>query len=149
MFPICVVPKTDGGWRLITHLSHPVGNSVNDLIDPDMSILSYTSFDTVVKNIADLGPGALIGKFDIKSAFRFLPVYPEDFDLLGFKFEGLYYIDKCLRMGCAMLCHLFEKFSTIPHWLTVSHSPINTIDHYLDDCIFAGKKDTNTCANLT
>lgn len=52
--------------------------------------------------IADLGPDSIIGKLDIKSLFRLLPVYPEDFDLLGFKLEGLYYIDKCLPMGCAI-----------------------------------------------
>ena len=31
--PIGVVPKKTGGWRLITHLSYPPSNSVNDYID--------------------------------------------------------------------------------------------------------------------
>lgn len=31
--PIGIVPKKTGGWRLITHLSAPVGYSINDFID--------------------------------------------------------------------------------------------------------------------
>jgi hypothetical protein len=59
----------------------------------------------------------LIGKKDIKSAFRLLPIYPGDFDLLGFKIGSNYYIDKCLPMGCSILCSTFEHFSTFIHWL--------------------------------
>lgn len=53
---------------------------------------------------------------DIKSAFRLMIINPGDFDLLGFKFEGNYYIDKCLPMGCAISCNLFEKISTFLQW---------------------------------
>jgi hypothetical protein len=29
------VPKHDGGWRLITHLSYPPGQGVNHIIDQE------------------------------------------------------------------------------------------------------------------
>ena len=45
--PIGLVPKSDGGWRLITNLSFPEGTSVNDGIDVNMSTVQYTSFDEV------------------------------------------------------------------------------------------------------
>lgn len=32
--PVGLVPKSDGGWRLITHISHPQGSSINDGISP-------------------------------------------------------------------------------------------------------------------
>jgi hypothetical protein len=32
-FPMGLVPKKTSGWSLITHLSYPPGNSVNDFID--------------------------------------------------------------------------------------------------------------------
>jgi hypothetical protein len=32
--PIGVVPKADGGWRMIMHFSYPPVNSINDNIDP-------------------------------------------------------------------------------------------------------------------
>ena len=111
--PIGVVPKGDNsGWRLITHLSFPKFNSVNSFIDPEETSVKYTSFDSVIQMIAKIGKGANIGKRDIKSAFRLLPIYPGDFDLLGFKFDDMYYIDKCLPMGCSISCKVFEDFAT-------------------------------------
>ena len=49
----------------------------------------------------------------IKSAFRLLIVNPADVDLLGIKFDNMYYIDKCLPMDCSVSCNLFEKFYII------------------------------------
>ena len=40
-----VVPKHDGGWRIIYHLSAPPGRSINDFIDSDAYTLSYCSVD--------------------------------------------------------------------------------------------------------
>jgi hypothetical protein len=51
-----------------------------------------------------LGKGALIRKKDNKSAFRLFPIYPGDFDILGFEIGSNYYIDKCLPMGCSISC---------------------------------------------
>jgi hypothetical protein len=81
--PIGVVPKKTGCWRLITHLSYPPSNSVNDYIDEQHTAVHYSSFDNAVSIVKKLGKGALIGKKDIKSAFRLLPCYPGDLDLLG------------------------------------------------------------------
>ena len=58
----------------------------------------------------------MIRKKDIKSAFRLLPIYPGDFDLLDFKIGSNYYIDKCLPMGCSISCSTLEHFSTFIHW---------------------------------
>jgi hypothetical protein len=60
--PIGVVPKKTGGWRLITHLSYPPSNSVNDYIDEQHTAIHYSSFDNAVSIVRKLGKGALIGK---------------------------------------------------------------------------------------
>jgi hypothetical protein len=60
------------------------------------------NFSSIKSLTLPKGKGALIGKKDIKSAFRHLPIYPGDFDLLGFKIGSNYYIDKCLPMGCSI-----------------------------------------------
>jgi hypothetical protein len=104
------VPKKTSGRRLITHLSIPHGNSVNDFIHEKLATVQYSKFDNVISIIQTLGEHAKIGKIDIKSAFRLLPCYPEDFDLLGFKIGDLYYIDKCMSMGCSISCSTFEHF---------------------------------------
>ena len=63
-------------------------------------------------------------------------------------FEGKFDIDKCLPMGCAISCSPFQKFSTFLHWLVQIKSGIDTLDHYLDDFIFAGEALTNDCEIL-
>ena len=95
---------------MITHLSYPESCSVNQFIDPNLCTVQYSSFDSVVDIIAKLGKGTLFGKVDVKSAFRLIPVYPGDFDLLGFSIDGLFYIDKCLSMGCSISCKIWETF---------------------------------------
>ena len=146
--PIGLVPKKTGGWRLITHLSHPLGLSINEYIDPASASVNYTSFDKTLDMIISLGVGALMGKKDIKSAFRLLPIYPGDFCLLGMHHLGHYYIDKCLPMGCSTSCNLFEKFSTFIEWATAKKVDLHTLDHYLDDFIFGGQRDTSECLEL-
>ena len=98
--------------------------------------------------ISELGKSAKVAKLDISQAFHLLIVNPADFDLLGIMFEGKFYINKCLLMGCAISCSLFEKFSTFLHWLVQIKYGIDTLDHYLDDFIFAGEALTNDCEIL-
>lgn len=111
--PIGLVPKKlPGEYRLIHHLSYPESYSINDFIDPNICSVQYTNFDEAVYMLQDLGQGCKLFKVDIKSAFRLLPVCIEDIELLGFKYKGQYYVDKCLPFGCSISCSLFEKFST-------------------------------------
>lgn len=154
--PIGLVPKKSVAsdteiheqYRLIHHLSHPEGNSVNEFIDPALCSVEYTSFDEAIYMVQDLGRGCLLGKSDIKSAFRLLPVNPTDFDLLGFKFEGQYYFDKCLPFGCAISCKTFEKFATFLEQDVRHHSVNGRIIHYLDDYFMGGKGDTGECLEM-
>ena len=146
--PIGIIPKASGGWRMITHLSYPPSLSINDFIDPDLCSVKYTSFDQVIEMISLLEAGAELGKVDMKNAFRLICVYPGDFHLLCYKFKDKYYIDKCLPFGCSMSCSIFENFSTFVHWLTVKQSGLQSMEHYLDDFIFAGKAGTSDCLNL-
>ncbi|VDH98820.1 Hypothetical predicted protein [Mytilus galloprovincialis] len=69
-----LVPKKTSGWRLITRLSYPPSNSVNDFIDPKFTSVQYSSLD----NVSKLGTNVPVAKMDIKSAFRLLPCYPGD-----------------------------------------------------------------------
>ena len=47
--PVGLIPKKDGSWRLIHHLSYPKGNSVNSFVDDKYCTVQYTSFDTALK----------------------------------------------------------------------------------------------------
>ena len=73
-----VVPKKDGGWRLIYHLSAPTNQSINDYIDPTTYSLQYSTIDDAIKMCHKVGKGALLDKVDLKNAFRLCPVRPDD-----------------------------------------------------------------------
>jgi len=73
-----LIPKHDGGWRTIYHLSAPVNHSINDFINPDVYTLSYCSVDHAFAIVNQLGKGALLAKIDLKNAFRLMPVRQED-----------------------------------------------------------------------
>ncbi|KAM9319605.1 uncharacterized protein PAF06_003991 [Gastrophryne carolinensis] len=112
--PLGVVPKKEKGkFRLIHHVSFPKGGSVNDGIDRELSSVAYTSFDFALAMVREAGPGALMAKTDIEAAFRLLPVHPESVYLLGCFFEGGYYVDRCLPMGCSISCSYFEACELI------------------------------------
>lgn len=82
--PLGVVPKKElNKFRLIHHLSHPRGGSVNDSIYPDLCMVSFTSFDAAVAWVQRLGQGALLAKTDIEAAFHLLPVHSTCCRLLG------------------------------------------------------------------
>jgi hypothetical protein len=129
-------------------LSYPPNVSVNDFIDEKSTSIKYSSFDNAVVMIQKLRQNAEIGKKDIKSAFRLLRIYPGDFDLLGFKLQQYYFIDKCLPMGYSESCSLFEKFSSFVERTIKNESNSNNVDHYLDDFLFAGKRNSNDCKLL-
>ena len=46
--PVGMVPKTTSSYRLITHLSYPPSNSVNDFTDNFFSTVQYSSFDKAI-----------------------------------------------------------------------------------------------------
>jgi len=144
--PLGLVPKKDGDFRVIHHLSYPALSSVNDFIDESSTSVKYSSIDDAVEMIQSLGKGAKLGISDIKKAFRLLPVWPGDFDLLGFRIKDKFYFDKCLPMGASISCALFEQFSTFIQWAVEYESDSKpSILHYLDDFLFGGKSETTQC----
>ena len=132
--PIGLVPKSNPGeYRLIFDLSYPQGESINSGISREDSAVSYTKFDKVITMVRQEGRGAYLFKVDIKSAFRLLPIHPQDFQLLGMEFQGKYFVDKCLPFGLSVSCSLFEKFSCFLEWHIQKVTLSKMIIHYLDD----------------
>ena len=97
--PLGAVPKKDMSWHLILDLSSPKGLSVNEWISKDDFSVTFSKSDDAVNLVRLAGPGALVAKLDIKHAFRIMPVHPDDWDLLGTCWEGLYFAELCLPFG--------------------------------------------------
>ena len=144
---IGVVPKQDGSWRVITHLSAPGGLSVNDFIDPESVTLSYTTIDTATNIAQLLGKGALLAKIDLKKAFRQCPVRQEDWHLLGIHWKSQYYYDKCLPFGLRSSPFLFDTLASALEYVAREQFQNKHIIHYLDDFLIAGPPQSPTCMN--
>lgn len=135
--PIGVVPKKEKGtFRLIQHLSHPIGDSINDFIIPSLSTVQYSSVDDAVKLLISVGKNAYMCKTDISNAFRIIPVHPDDHELLGIRWKDKFLYDTCLPMGSSSSCAIFERFSTALQWIAQNKCNIQNIVHILDDFLF-------------
>ena len=135
--PLGFVPKPDGSWRRIHHLSYPAGRSTNDGIPLIARAIVYITLENIFNMVVRAGRGCLLIKKDIKDAFRNVPVAEEDQWLLGFMWEDIYYKECCLPFGLGTAPILFNLFAEGFHWILQSHMPIDFIFHYLDDFIFA------------
>ena len=128
-----VIPKgqNTGKWRLITDLSFPHGQSVNDGIDPSLCSLSYTTVDDIAAAVARLGTGALLAKVDIESAYRLIPVHPQDRPLQAVQWEGKIYVDPMLPFGLRSAPKIFKAVADTLNWY-LQQSGIPLVYHYLD-----------------
>ena len=141
--PIGLCPKKEPNkFRMIHHLSYPKGNSVNDHILPEMKSVNYTRIDDAISTIKLYDSPVYMAKCDIEMAYRNLPLSPSEYHKFGICWNGLYYFDKCLAMGCASACQIFERFSSALEWIGQCCMPNGKIIHILDDfLIIAPGKD--------
>ena len=141
-----VVPKKGNKWRMILHLSAPYNSSINDYISKEDYSLQYTSIDDAVRILSSLEPGALMAKVDLKSAFRMIPVCPQDWELLGMHWKGQFYFDTCLPFGLRSAPYLFNQYAEALAWILQNNHGIRGLIHYLDDYFLAGPADSSDCA---
>lgn len=134
--PLGVVPKKKiGEFRMIHHLSFPPGTSINDHIPEEFSKVKYQTIESAIAHIKQLGPGCFMSKTDISEAFRIIPIHPTQYCLFGSCWQGQYYFDKCLPMGCSSSCLIFERLSRGLEWAAQTKLAISHIAHVLDDFI--------------
>ena len=146
--PIGLIPKggQTGKFRLIVDLSSPQGASVNDGIDPDLCSLSYSSVDEAVARVRQCGPGALMAKLDLQSAYRKVPVHPDDQLLLGMACGGRTFCDRALPFGLRSAPKLFTAVADGLSWALHCEGTANLL-HYLDDFFFWSEAGSSDCAN--
>ena len=125
--------KSPGEFRLIPHLSFPKGSSLNDGIYPENIRVSYATVEDAIHFIKSVGSVCFRAKTDIKNAFRIMPINPQDYHLLGICWNGLYYYDRAMPMGCSSSCKTFATFSTAIEWIAQQKLNIKCILHLLDD----------------
>ncbi|XP_028409426.1 uncharacterized protein LOC114532033 [Dendronephthya gigantea] len=146
--PFGVIPKKGqpGKWRLILDLSSPEGHSVNDGIPRDPFSLTYISVDHAIARLVQLGPGALIAKFDVECAYRNIALRPDERFLFGMWWRESYFVDLALPLVCVPP-HLSSTPS--PKWwkLLKANYRVRFLLHYLDDFLTLGPGNSSECAS--
>lgn len=135
--PLKTAPKkgSTNKFRIIHHLSHPHGRSVNTATLDWPCYLSR--FDDAASIVRRLGRGCYMSKVDIKAAYRCVPVRPADWPVLGMFWDGSYYFHKTLPFGLKSSCHLWERYATAAQWCLRSVFRVDDIVHYVDDSFLA------------
>ena len=121
-------------WRLILHLE---GASINDGADPALCSLTYTSVDWAVRMVLNTGRGALLAKLDLESAYRMIPVHPDDHPLLGMKWREQYMVNAALPFGLRSAPKNFNVLADCINW--IFRKQVVTSIHYLDDFLIVGR----------
>ena len=136
--PLSLRPKSDNsGWRLLHDLSFPYNDdSVNSSIPDNYKKVQYSSIQNAINLIQQIGPNTNLCKSDIQSAFTLIPIHPEDYHLLGFKWQDQLYHYTTLPQGAASSCYIFETVATALHWILTEKFKLPNVIHYLDDFLF-------------
>ena len=150
--PIGLLPKANGKTRLIFHLSYQFseqedGRSVNKCMPKEWCSVKYNDLDDAVATLLRISGGTevvYIGKTDLTSAFRALPLKIGSFCWLVLKAEDptdgktKYFVDKCLPFGASISCAHYQHFSNalkhVVMWQTGTKN--KAITNYLDDFLF-------------
>ena len=143
--PLQTVPKDSRNTtkrRVVIDLSFPPEHSVNSGIPRDEYLgqpfhLSYPTVDTLAALIKEEGVGCYLFRLDLARAYRQIPTDPFDYRLLGFHWDGMYYIDTRLPFGLASAAMACQRTTNAVSYMfgQQGHSLIN----YLDDFASANK----------
>ena len=109
--PFSVIPKPDGGVRLIHDGSQPAGGSMNDYATLD----HHYRFQTVDDASKLMEPGWYMAKVDLKSAYRSVPISEHSQQFTGLKWQlggqTIYLKDIKLPFGSKLAPGIFHQLS--------------------------------------
>ena len=117
---------------------------MNDGIESTLCSLTYTTVEDIASIIAGMGTGCLLAKTDIESAYRLVPVHPQDRGLLAMEWEGRIYIDAMLPFGLRSAPKIFNALADALNW-HLHQSGVEVARHYLDDFIVIGPPNSSQC----
>lgn len=123
--------------RVIHDLSYPHANSVNSGIDPDAYSLHYASVDNAVE-ACNRRAFPFIANIDLKDAYKFIGVHPDDWHLLGFTWAlpdsgSKYYFSRVLSFGLRSAPAIFDDYASALEQFMVFGGVDSNIVRYVDD----------------
>ena len=129
--------KFSGKKRLILDLSSPHNKdhipSINELISPEVCSLKYTKVDDAINIITKLGVGCLLSKFDIRDAFKIIPIRPDLWPYHCIKWDNKYYNYVRLAFGSRSSPKIFTTLSEALQWIAKNNYGVKHFLYLLDD----------------
>ena len=141
--PFLTREKSDSeNRRVIVDLSWPLGNSVNDMVDPDTYVgldfmLTLPSIDDITNKVKKFGKNCFLAKIDVSRAFKHVPIDPKDIKFLGLHWKD-FYIEKNLVFGFKFGSQIFQRLSDTVRYIMAQEN--HHILSYIDDHVIFGNK---------
>lgn len=130
--PIGVIPKPDGGIRLIHDCSQPDGLAVNDYCTTDWK-QKFSRVDDAAKLVT---PGCFMAKVDLKSAYRSVPISAHSQKVTGLQWHfgnrSVYLQDTKLCFGSKLAPGIFHRLTQAVKRM-LKRRGLNATVVYLDD----------------
>ena len=117
---------SDNSVRIINDHSQPQGHSFNEAIDENVVKelpIHVGQLREFIDNMLRCGKNAIISKYDMTSAYKFIPISKEKYRLQAIMLCGDVFIDMKLSYGDASACHYYSFF----HQLVQDAFVFNTI----------------------
>ena len=140
--PLGVIVK-NGKVRPILNMSGPIGRSFNDNIDrrklERLHMGTAKQFSYALKNA---GVGAIFSKYDIRDAYKLMPVKVEDYRLHGFSWLGKYFVETRQPFGGVQAPCNFDRLGKTKDLVVCINSgtPRSSVFRALDDSPCVGSK---------
>ena len=98
----------------------------------------------------ELGPGALMAKLYVLSAYRNIPIHPDDRHLLGMFWRDNFYVDLTLPFSLRSTPFILYSVASMIEWILRTNYHIRFLFHYLHDFLTLASANSSECAtNVT
>ena len=103
-----------------------------------------SQFD-IIDSIMSLGRGPLMGNIDVESAYRNVPIHPDNWHLLDMKWQDYYFLDMALPFGLRSTSIISSFIADLVDWILQNNNGISHLHQYLDDFITLGPSASPVC----
>ena len=135
--------QSDNSVRIINDHSYPKGRAFNEAIDENVVKeipIHVGQLREFIKSVLECGKNAIISKYDMNAAYKFIPVRKEQYRLQTILICGAFFVDMKLSFGDATACHYYSFFHTLTQEafvFSIIETPRDLVTICIDDSSIA------------
>eukprot|EP00731_Ephydatia_muelleri_P018367 Em0011g407a len=130
------------GFNYSEHSGHRGRGNMVSIRNSSVTVTQYLQEERLGRVIGTRTPrsGSFMSKVDIRSAYRTVPVHPEDRWLLGMEWDGQLFVDTVLPFGLRSAPKIFSVVADAAEWIARAGG-VRILYHYLDDVVLLSKAE--------